>query len=98
MSVDMTQNVQPPETVKAVFQAKATHRAFIARCFGVIYAHSKLHRQGDGHTHSRYAPACLDPHEVPLFGWPAIEMRREWLDCLETPGDGLDNVLELRRA
>lgn len=94
----MTSNVHPQAPTVARFRVRPGHRDFIARCFGVMYAHAELCHRGDGHTHGSYAPVALGPGDVPVLTWPAIELRREWLERLDDPVEPPDNVLELRRA
>lgn len=94
----MTQNVRPYSPSFPRFRVKAAYRSFVTERFGVMYAHAELSRRGEGETHPLYAPVTLMPGDVMVFTWPAIEMRREWLELCPNQGDPFANVESLRWA
>lgn len=95
----MPHDVRPHTPPATQFRVKAAYRGFVAERFGVMYAHAKLARRELAHEHApHYAPVALTPGYVRVFTWPAIELRREWLELVNEFGDPYPNVHALQRA
>ena len=80
------------------FRVKTDYRSLVAERFGVMYAHADLSQRDEGPEYPRFAPVTLTPGDVPVFTWPAVEMRREWLELVINYGDPFANVEALRLA
>ncbi len=94
----MPYRVHPYAPNAQLYRVRSQHQGFVAQRSGVMYAHACLSRRHCDTGVKRYAPVSLTPGSVPVFSWPAIELRLEWLERVGAPDPGFDNVRELRRA
>ena len=94
----MPYHVHPYAPKAQLYRVRMQHQSFVAQRFGVMYAHACLSRRHCDTGAKRYAPVSLTPGDVPVFCWPAIELNLDWLERVGTRDQGLENVLELRRA
>ena len=69
------------------YRVKAGFKDFISRRFGVLYAHASLSRRASRASASVFAPVAVGPGGIPVFSWPAVELRDDWLEAVDLDAD-----------
>ncbi len=94
----MPESGHPHSPSGPLFRVRHGFRGGVGQRFGVMYANACLSRREDEDGRALYAPIAIFPGDVPVFSWPAVEMRTEWLEQIQEPDNGMGNVLPLRRS